>query len=156
MKKCNWLLQIFINRYCFLVPLIMVCNSCDKGYSGTSTANNTSNNVNYSGSFMKADPNDSTNATGNVTASFNTVSHLIDYKINWNGLTTVPVAMHFHDNGPIIVKISNFTVGLNGSATGSASFTATQAADLLSGYIYIMIHTQKYPNGEIMATLTKQ
>lgn len=156
MKKRNGLIGKLINPFRVLIFLSMVWSSCDKNYSGTNAVNNASNNVSYAGTFMQADPNDTTSAGGNVTATFNTVSHLIDYNINWNALTTNPVAMHFHDNGPIIVKINNFTVGLNGSASGSASFTATQGADLASGYIYIMIHTEKYPNGEIMATLTKQ
>jgi hypothetical protein len=156
MKKSNGLVMKFINQIKILIFVSISWYSCDKNYSGTNAVNNVSNNVSYAGAFMKSDPNDSTSAGGNVTATFNTVSHLIDYKINWNGLTTTPVAMHFHDNGPIIVKINNFPVGLSGSVSGSASFTAAQATDLVSGYIYIMIHTQKYPNGEIMATLVKQ
>ena len=99
---------------------------------------------------------DSSAAYGSVTATFNIVSHTLDYTITWHGLTTFPVGMHFHDAGPIIIKINNFPVTLDGTVSGSAVLTSSQADDLEAGSIYAMIHSQKYPNGEIMSYLFKQ
>jgi hypothetical protein len=118
--------------------------------------NQSSSEVKYGGSFMVSDSTDSSSAYGSVMATFNIVSHSLDYTISWHSLTTLPVGMHFHDAGPIIVKINNYPVALDGMVTGTAILTSKQADDLAAGFIYAMIHSQKYPNGEIMAYLFKQ
>ena len=105
---------------------------------------------------MKSDAMDTTSATGSVDATFNTSTRDMSYNIKWNSLTTLPVGMHFHDDGPVIIQITGFPVSLTGSIAGKANFTSNQANDLVAGKIYVMIHTDKYPSGEIMATLTKK
>jgi hypothetical protein len=62
--------------------------------------------------------------------------------------------MHFHDNGPVIIGIENFSATTSGSLSGKATFTADQVNDLKAGKIYVQIHTENYPGGEIIATLT--
>ncbi len=112
--------------------------------------------VAYAGVFSPSDIRDSTDADGHVQAGFHSVSHVLEYTIYWHSLTTLPVGMHFHDNGPIIAKINNFPALISDSASGSFTLTASQADDLQAGYIYVQIHTQKYPSGEILAYLEKQ
>jgi hypothetical protein len=64
--------------------------------------------------------------------------------------------MHFHDDGPVIVQLSGFPVSETGSLQGKATFTVSQGLDLAAGRIYAMIHTEKYPAGEIRATMIRQ
>ncbi len=136
-----------------LIMVVAVNISCGKSKNGGSYANP---RVNYSGSFVPSGTPDSTKATGSVMATFNTSTLVLSYSISWDSLTSYPVAMHFHDAGPVIVPILGFPSAKTGSLQGTATLTAAQGSDLASGLIYAMIHTQNYSAGEIKATLVKQ
>jgi hypothetical protein len=139
-----------------LVYCLMIIIGCGKTYTNSTPGNSSPGDVKYGGSFMASDSLDTTSAYGSVTATFNTVTHSLDYTISWHALTTLPVGMHFHDAGPIIIKINDFPVALDGTVSGTAMLSSKQAEDLAAGSIYAMIHSQKYPGGEIMAYLFKQ
>lgn len=128
--------------------------SCGK--NGASYGTNNSNIVNYTGVFVNSGVPDSSKATGTVMATFNTSTLVLSYTFSWKSLTSQPVQMHFHDDGPVIVKILGFPVSTSGTITGNTTFTSAQGSDLARGYIYAMIHTVNYTAGEIMATLVKQ
>jgi hypothetical protein len=156
MKKVSAFLQN-INRY--LLPVIsmmmIVSLSCNKKSSSSSAAPG-NNIVNYSGTFVKASSPDSSQANGTVTATFNKTTLQLSYTITWHSLTSVPVAMHFHDSGPVIVPFSGFPVNTDGSLSGIATLSSSQANDLANGLIYAMIHTKNYTAGEILAYLIIQ
>ncbi|HEY3371153.1 MAG TPA: CHRD domain-containing protein [Prolixibacteraceae bacterium] len=111
--------------------------------------------VNYSGSFVKSGDAVVTSATGTTTGSFNPTTYVLTYTVTWNGLTSNAAAMHFHDAGPVIIPITGFSQTTSGSYSGTATFTADQAADLAAGKIYVQIHSVNIPAGEIKATLSK-
>lgn len=111
--------------------------------------------VNYTGTFIPFGSTDTSKATGAVTASFNQTTLVLTYYISWNSLSSLPIAMHFHDNGPVIVMITGFPVALSGSVSGTCTLTSEQATDLANGGIYAMIHTINYNSGEIYATLVR-
>jgi hypothetical protein len=134
-------------------PLFILLLSCGKG---SNSSGESSNIVNYSGVFKNASSPDSSKATGTVMASFNKSNLQLTYTINWSSLTSIPVQMHFHDDGPVIIQITGFPVALSGTVTGTCTFTSAQGADLAAGFIYAMIHTSNYTAGEISATLVKQ
>lgn len=139
----------------FPVALVFILFlSCGKNSSYNS--NSSAQLINYSGSFMKSAPQDSTSGMGTVSATFNLSTLQLKYTISWNSLSSTPIAMHFHDKGPVIVPINGFPANLSGTISGVATLTSTQATDLSEGSIYAMIHTQNYVDGEIMATLVKQ
>jgi CHRD domain len=140
---------------CLTLSLFLSCGKKNGSTSG-GIGNTTGNLVNYTGNFVSSGGNDSTKATGTVVASFNTASLELSYTITWKSLTSQPVQMHFHDAGPVIVKILGYPVSIDGQVTGSCSLTSAQGGDLASGNIYAMIHTLNYSAGEIMATLYKQ
>jgi CHRD domain-containing protein len=142
--------------FIWILFFLLILAGCGKTYTNSSSGNSSASEVKYGGSFMVTDSTESSTAYGSVTATFNIVSHALDYTISWHSLTTSPVGMHFHDAGPIIIKINNFPVALDGTVSGSAVLSSNQADDLAAGSIYAMIHSQKYPNGEIMAYLFKQ
>jgi hypothetical protein len=152
--------SVFLNRFGIsllaITCFVMANSSCSQGSSSYGGSTPPDPNVAYTGTFMKSDDRDTTSATGSVDATFNTSTRDISYNIKWDSLTTLPVGMHFHDDGPVIIQITGFPVSLTGSISGKANFTTNQANDLVAGKIYVMIHTDKYPSGEIMATLTKK
>ena len=144
------------NHYSIIFSLCVIFfafTSCGK--KSSSSDNNPNNTVNYVGTFMKTDST-TTLANGSVTGTFNTVTSQLSYTIIWHSLTSQPIAMHFHDNGPVIITIMGYPVATDQTMTSTATFTNTQAEDLASGLVFVMIHTTNYPGGEIMAPLVKQ
>ncbi|HLI92228.1 MAG TPA: CHRD domain-containing protein, partial [Puia sp.] len=92
---------------------------------------------------------------GSVMATFDPTTLTLTYSISWTSLTSLPVAMHFHDNGPVIVIITGFPVARTGTVSGTCALTSGQATDLANGGIYAMIHTVNYNSGEIYAPLVR-
>ena len=156
MKRISAFLQN-INRNLLLIicMIIIVSLSCNKK-NPSSSATPVNNMVNYTGSFIKASSPDSSQANGTVTATFNKTTSQLSYAITWHSLTSVPVAMHFHDSGPVIVQFSGFPVNTDGSFSGVATLSSSQANDLATGLIYAIIHTKNYTAGEILAYLFQQ
>lgn len=81
---------------------------------------------------------------------------MLDYSIHWNSLTSLPIAIHFNDKDSILIGLPVFPRVISDSIAGTAFITSEQANDLASGYVIVMIHTIKYPYGEVMATMNKQ
>lgn len=98
-------------------------------------------------------PSNNSTSTGTISAKFNKSTGVLDYTVAWNGLTGGYTGMHFHkaarnNNGPITKNIS-----ASGSATGSITESWTVPDSLFTkleqGGLYINIHTEAYPDGEI-------
>jgi hypothetical protein len=126
---------------------------CKKGGYGSDSNNN--NAVPYSGTFVKSDSAVSTSATGTLTASLDPGTKELSYTFTWQGLSGNAVGMHIHDNGPIIIPISDFPKATSGTYSGKATLTDAQVNDLIAGKLYGQIHTENYPAGEILAVLTR-
>lgn len=102
---------------------------------------------------LQATPPDASPGTGYGTMTYDTVSLLLSWSIDYSGLTAPAVAAHFHKAppgvpGPVQVPIGG-VAGTSGTAIGSATLTAPQAADLLAHNWYVNIHTSTFPGGEI-------
>jgi hypothetical protein len=149
------MLSVSINRYngiaFSLVAFVVLLGSCGKTNTDN-TANIPENTINYVGTFRKTDST-ITAANGSVMAVFNKTTSQLSYTITWHSLSSNPIAMHFHDNGPVIVSITGYPVSTDQSFSGIANFSTTQANDLALGYIFVMIHTANFPSGEIIAPL---
>jgi hypothetical protein len=152
MKTKNNLLKSTRYIALFVIALACLFPSCSKKKD---SAPQPSNTVNYSGNFVKSNAQVTTSASGTTTATFNTTTRELTFKLTWTGLGSAPVGMHFHDNGPIIIPIEGFSAAMSGTFSGKATLTAEQATDLAAGKIYSQIHTVNYPGGEVIATLTK-
>jgi Cu/Zn superoxide dismutase len=102
-------------------------------------------------------PNAST-ATGTAEASFDTSTKTLTWKVNFSGLTGIPIGAHFHGpsepgkNAGIVLPFKSPEPPI----TGSAVLTDAQATDLLAGKWYANIHTQANPGGEIRGQMVKQ
>ncbi len=97
-------------------------------------------------------PVNSSTGTGALDASFNKDTNVLTWTVSYSGLTGPVVAGHFH--GPAMAGANaGVALGFSGSMDspikGSASLTATQAADLLAGKWYVNLHTAANKGGEI-------
>lgn len=101
-------------------------------------------------------PNDS-KGTGTADVNFDTASKLLTWKVTYSGLTGPVTMAHFHGpaepgkNAGIMVPFKDVASG----AEGSATLTDAQATDLMSGKLYVNVHTKAHPGGEIRAQVTK-
>lgn len=109
------------------------------------------------GGFQQAPPN-SSQATGSGTFSLNSDSTELTYEvmIDRTGLIGNLTAAHFHNapfgkNGPVVKPI--IFVGNTASGVWSNSdpdpLTPALVEALLSGNIYVNVHTDSFPGGEI-------
>lgn len=103
-------------------------------------------------------PHITTTATGNLKASYNTISKVLKWHVSYSGLSGAPTMAHFHgpatakQNADVIIAIK--PQALKSPIEGSEKLTKAQEKQLLSGQWYFNIHTDKYPGGEIRTQLT--
>ena len=96
--------------------------------------------------------------TGTVTATYDTASKKLLWKINYSGLTGNATAAHFHGpadrdkNAAVVVPI---TGNLVSPIEGSTTLTEAQAADFIAGRWYFNIHTAAHAPGEIRGQMLK-
>ncbi|MFG0318719.1 MAG: CHRD domain-containing protein, partial [Planctomycetota bacterium JB042] len=95
-------------------------------------------------------PNGAT-GTGLGKVSIDTVTGLLTWRVAHEGLTSAPVAAHFHGPAPAGANAGiqvNIGVASN-PIVGSTTLGAAQVADLLAGLWYVNLHTSAFPGGEI-------
>ena len=94
--------------------------------------------------------------SGHVEATLDTVTHKLQYTINYDGLSGPVVIAHFH--GPAQPGVSAgvmklvpgpYVSGMSNSVTIDA---ATQSA-MISGMTYVNLHTHAHPKGEARAQM---
>jgi hypothetical protein len=107
-------------------------------------------------SAQEVPPNDSA-GKGTADITFDTESKKLDWTIEYSGLTGDATGAHFHgpapkgENAGVAVPIEDTKSG----ATGTATLTDAQAADLTAGRYYVNIHTAAHPDGEIRGQVEK-
>lgn len=99
-------------------------------------------------------PTDSA-ATGSATVDVDTATKELKWTIQYSGLTGDATAAHFH--GPAAEgENAGPAVDISGKIeSGSATLTDAQIADLQAGKLYINIHSEKFPDGEIRGQVVK-
>ena len=116
--------------------------------------------VNYTAALNGASetPPNTSPATGNVKATYDTGTKKLSWTADYAGLTGPATAAHFHGPAPV-GKPADVLVPLKGSLesplTGSATLTEPQAKALTDGMMYLNVHTAKNKAGEIRGQLEK-
>ena len=95
-----------------------------------------------------------TDGTGSATMERN--GNVLSFEATASGLTGPVMAAHFHNaaagaDGPVVFDLASFLSEENGAVTISGEWTIddTEIAQLDAGAIYINLHTQQFPDGEI-------
>jgi hypothetical protein len=95
-------------------------------------------------------PPNVTNAQGNAALSYDTVTNVLSYNITFAGLTTPELFSHIHGPSPRGVDGGILFTLPNGSPkVGTFNLTEPQEANLLGGQLYLNIHSNNFPGGEI-------
>ncbi len=97
------------------------------------------------------------NGTGTAWAVLNMSSKSLTYRVTYAELDSTFTAAHFHlgaagVNGPVVHPITSTFIGNTASGTWS-NIPDTLITALMKGDIYINIHSEKYPAGEIRGQL---
>jgi hypothetical protein len=102
-------------------------------------------------------PPNTSKATGNIEATYDTATKKLSWKGSYSGLTGPETAAHFHGpagpgkNAGVIVPVDAAKSPFEGSAT----LTDAQAADLAKGEWYFNVHTAENKGGEIRGQVVK-
>jgi len=100
-------------------------------------------------------PPTSSAGTGTADVTVDTAAKTIGWTVTYDGLTGEPTAAHFH--GPAEAgKNAGPIVDISGAIKqGQATLTDQQLADVQAGKVYLNIHTEKFPDGEIRGQVVK-
>jgi hypothetical protein len=149
-----------LSFFCCLLSSLFLF-SCDKEITGKTYAGT----ITLSASQVV--PPTASSATGTMTATYDQKTKFLSYTVKWSGLSGPDTAMHIHgfaDPGFNSSLIIQTIIGAGGvdvanatkyPASGSISAklfidgVLVREADLLSGKLYIDIHTSAYKTGEI-------
>lgn len=88
-------------------------------------------------------------ARGFAQVTLDTTSNLLTWSMSYTGLLAPITAAHFHLGAPGVNGGIQISIGTANPATGTATLTPTQSADLMAGNWYINVHTMAFPAGEI-------
>ncbi len=103
-------------------------------------------------------PNFST-AVGNLTGTYDSSTNVLNFVINFNGLTTAATAANFHGpaprgvNAPVQIEFAGFPAVVSGTYSNTYILTDTQEIQLLEGVWYVNICSSSFPNGELRGQL---
>lgn len=108
-----------------------------------------------------------TTALGSMDVFYSKETRVLNYTVQWSGLTGAVTAMHVHGLAPKGFSagvVQNIITSSSGLATPNATLYGTtgkfsgsmfvdgvaiREEDLINGMYYINIHTAAYPGGEI-------
>lgn len=97
-------------------------------------------------------PPTGTEGTGHLTATFDTMTKELTYKVDYDHLTGPATMAHFHGPAPkgknaaVAVPV---TGALDSPIAGKATLTDAQVKTLTDGTMYFNIHTDAHKPGEI-------
>jgi hypothetical protein len=95
-------------------------------------------------------------ATGSATLFLNAVETQVTYHIEYMDLDGVEFAAHFHNATPVQTGPIVFTLPPGNPKDGVWNLTPEDVAELGAGRIYVNIHTDLYPSGEIRGNLMEE
>jgi CHRD domain len=103
-------------------------------------------------------PANDSKGTGKVTATYDTATKTLTWKVEYSGLTGPAAAAHFHgpaDPGKNADPVVPLTGAMDSPMQGSAVLTDDQAKEFADGKVYFNIHTGAHKGGEIRGQVMK-
>lgn len=94
--------------------------------------------------------------TGTAEVQLDRHTHIIHWKVAYNGLTGPAKGAHIHgpadpgQNAPVLIPFAGVD---HSPIEGQAPLTQAQEAELAGGKLYVNIHTPAFPGGEIRGQL---
>ncbi len=112
-------------------------------------------------------PNTPTQSQATAKFIYSTTTHLLSYKIDYSDLSGKPIMAHFHlgargSNGPVIQTIcgkpaptllGTCPISVNSTLIGTWKVPDNQRQNLIAGKLFVNIHTDLNPKGEIRGQL---
>lgn len=103
-------------------------------------------------------PPNASPATGASMGTYDDVTRLLTLHTMASGFVAPITAAHIHRapagvNGPIIVPLSGATGGTTYMSDDMPTLSASDGALLLTGGLYVNIHSQTFPGGEVRGQL---
>jgi hypothetical protein len=96
-----------------------------------------------------------TSGSGTADMTYDPSTKALTWNITYSGLSGPATMAHIHGPAPqgknagIEIWLSRRGSEATSPITGQATLTATQARQLMAGDLYINVHTQAHPAGEI-------
>jgi hypothetical protein len=96
-----------------------------------------------------------TSATGIADFTFDPGTRVVTWTITYSGLSGPATMAHFHGpaaegkNGPVMIWLSKQGSPAESPISGQATLTPEQAQQFAVGELYVNVHTQARPAGEI-------
>lgn len=138
----------------FLLSAFVFSYACKKDKGGNNQ-NTDMYKLSANASGANESPANASTATGTLTGTYNKSTNKLTYTIAWTGLAATSSALHFHGpalpgtNANPVITLTISTPGTTGGATGEATLTEDQEADLLAGKWYWNVHNSTFPGGEV-------
>ena len=113
----------------------------------------------FSATLAPEKPSITTTATGSGIFFMNLMNNTLRYNIVYTGLTSIETNAHFHgpaSPGGTAGVIAGQPLTPNGSSpkSGVWNYSAAAGSMLKDGLVYVNIHTQQFPSGEIRGHLS--
>ncbi|MBK7253501.1 MAG: CHRD domain-containing protein [Ignavibacteria bacterium] len=112
--------------------------------------------INHTLSGANENPPNVSTGTGSIAGTFDNVSKVLSFNLTFSGLLGTTTAAHFHapagitTNSPVRIGFAGFPTGVSsGVYNNSYVLTAQQEAWLLSDSMYVNVHSNVFPGGEI-------
>ena len=146
-------MQLLVGAALIVSTLFVSCDKDDDIDDQTYTISG-----NASGS--QVNPTTTSTATGTMTGSYNARTNVLQYNVSWSNLSTTAGLVQVYGpasvgvNGSLLFPLTITTPGVNGSASGNITLTATQEAALVANSIYYTVSSTTYPSGEIRGQIT--
>jgi len=96
-----------------------------------------------------------TSGTGSADITYDPATRKISWSITYSGLSSPATMAHIHgpadsgQKGPVVIWLSAQGTSPSSPIKGDATLTPEQAATLATGQLYINVHSQSHPAGEI-------
>jgi hypothetical protein len=96
-------------------------------------------------------------ATGTAMLELDTATKVVHYTLIYDGLSSPPIKVHLHGPKEEGMKapavLDEHSDHPTSPITGTVTLTDRQVEELKAGQLYVNVHSQNYPDGEIRGWL---